>query len=212
MCRAVLLLALAVGVVAVAPMAAAQPGGGVVSIGSGTASVGQTAYVNLLARDVLPPGTGTYSVLIQFDPGMMQMMNCAVDHHSVCETPDDRTIRIAAAATKSFTGKWVLAGITFRCMDNGVSPLTISISSWGSAIPETVTPQPELQNGTLTCVAATATATGLPTATPVAAALPTAGYRDHAQPRAPVWPAALLGFGVFALAAGALGVRRWRSR
>ncbi len=214
MWRAVLVAALAAGVVMTASGARAQTGGGRVSVGSGTAVVGQTAYVNVLAHDVPAPGTGGYVVFIQFDPAVVQMRNCAVDQHSTCETPDDRTIVITAASTEGFSGNWLVAGITLLCAGAGASSLSIIIHQWGSAIPETMSPPPGIENGTLTCLAApqaTAAATALPaTAAPASAALPSTGSGGGPQHSiARWWPAApLASAGAIALGAA---YRRLRS-
>jgi hypothetical protein len=213
MWRAVLLLlALAVGVLAVAPMASAQTGGGTLSIGSGVATVGQAVYVNVLASDVPAPGTGAYSIMVQLDPAVAQMRNCTVDHHSTCETPDNRTIVIVGASTEGFTGNWVVAGITFLCTGSGVSPLSVIVHSWGSAIPETVTPFPQIENGTITCAEPTAVPTALSaaTVTPAPAVLPSTGEGGVPSEAVPWLLIALLGIGGFALAMATFGLRRQR--
>jgi hypothetical protein len=196
MWRFVLLVALLASVAKLAPNASAQTGGGRVSVGSGTAVVGQAAYVNVLAHDVPAPGTGAYVVFIQFDPEVVHMRNCAVDHHSTCETPDDRTIRITGVSTESFSGNWVVAGITLLCAGAGVSSLSVIIHQWGSSIPETMTPPPGIENGTLTCFAATADtpATTGPsaTATPASAALPSTGSGGGSTPSVAWLPIVLL--------------------
>jgi hypothetical protein len=196
-------------------MASAQTGGGTLSIGSGVATVGQTVYVNVLASDVPAPGAGAYSIMVQLDPAVAQMRNCTVDHHSTCETPDNRTIVIVGASTEGFTGNWVVAGITFLCTGSGVSPLRVIVNSWGSAIPETVTPFPQIENGTITCAEPKAVPTALSaaTVTPAPAVLPAAGNggAQHTH-NALFLLAALLVIGSLSLATAAISLRRRRSR
>jgi hypothetical protein len=151
MWRAVLAAALLVGVAMTASTARAQTGGGTVWIGSGAAAIGETAYVNVLASDVPAPGVGAYAITIHFDSSVIQMTACAVDPNSACEQPDEGTLIISAASTENLSGEWVIAGITFRCAGRGASPLTVGINSWGSAIPETATPQPAIENGSIQC-------------------------------------------------------------
>ncbi len=152
MWRAVLMVALAVGLAATASEAAAQTGGGTLTIGSGAAAVGETAYVNVLASDVPAPGVAAYAVSVQFDPTVLQVTSCSVDPSTTCEQPDDNTIEIRETSKENATGNWVVAGVTFRCAVRGLSPLTLARSLWASAsVPETKQPAPGLENGSIQC-------------------------------------------------------------
>jgi hypothetical protein len=108
-------------------------------------------YVNVLAEAIPTPGTASYAIMVHFDPNVVQMVTCSVDPNSLCQQPDDSTISISAASEESLSGDWVIAGITFRCGHEGFSPLTMTVRSWGSAIPETITPPPAIANGAITC-------------------------------------------------------------
>ena len=145
-----------VGVALLFAMTTAQTSavGAVIAADSATAAMNGQASVNVSALNVGPPGLGAWSVDILYDPAVISAESCTAGQGGVCN-PDfaNGVVRFTGASAGGLEGDSVLAGITFSCLTEGVSGITVVVDVLADATigdPQLLTPK--IQNGAFACV------------------------------------------------------------
>jgi hypothetical protein len=179
-----------------------------VGIGSLVLGVGEQGPVDLDALNVPPPGVGSWTVDIVFDPAIVSAVECAPQTAPpvpICDLSfASDTVRLIGASASGLSGDATLAVITLRCEAEGASALTIDTDNWSTACPGFCDREPETQNGTISCVGPSgATAT-------IAPLLPPTGTGGEPVGSAGWLIALLTGTGAVALAC--LAMMRLRAR
>lgn len=146
--------AVAIAVVLLAGILAtpASAASGTAKIGSASVASG-SASVDVSALNVGDPGLGAWSIDVAYDTAVVTATDCGAEQGGVCN-PDFAadTVRFTGANAGGLDGTTVLAHITFQCVADGTSPLTMTLNIFADA---TVGgPQPldsTIQNGSFTC-------------------------------------------------------------
>ena len=126
-----------------------------IAVGSATVAVGGEASVDASSLNVAGEGLGAWSVDVQYDSAVIFAVSCSAEQGGVCN-PNfaDGVVRFTGATAVGLLGDTKLAGITFACLTEGVSDLTVVISELADA---TIgDPQPltaSIQNGRFACMA-----------------------------------------------------------
>ena len=146
-----------VGVALLFAMTATQTSavGAVIAADSATVAVNGQASVDVSALNVGAPGLGAWSVDILYDSAVISAESCIAGQGGVCN-PDfaDGIVRFTGASAGGLEGDSVLAGITFACLAEGVSGITVVVDVLADATigdPQPLTPK--IQNGTFACIA-----------------------------------------------------------
>ena len=157
-----LAMALVLGLIATRVLAG---GTGTVSIDSRTIDVGQQDTVTLAAADY-PAPLGAWAIDISYDPAVVQPVDCVPIENSTCDLDQSETsLRIRGVSAEGLTGDFALATIAFDCVAEGSSSLSMIIDVWGVAGIAEIgfeTPQPEIVDGEITCLAPSSTTLVLP--------------------------------------------------
>ncbi len=144
-----------------------ETGTGIVSIDSLTIDVGQQGTVTLAAADY-PAPLGAWAIDISYDPAVVRPADCVPVNNSTCELEHRETsLRIRGVSADGLTGDFILAAIVFNCEAEGSSSLSITMDVWAVAGIAEIgfeTPQPEIVDGEITCLAPSSTASVLPEA------------------------------------------------
>ena len=126
---------------------------GTVRIGSAQAGVGQQVDITLSARDVGNPGIGAWTIDVSYDPATVSVVGCQAKHGGICnEAFAEDVVRVTGISVTGLMGDSDLAGISFRCEQEGVSLLDVSIDVFSDA--SVGEPQPidaGILTGSLTC-------------------------------------------------------------
>ena len=144
--------------------------GAAISVGDGSARVGQRDTVSLDAQDIPEPGLGAWTIDVSYDTNIVSAVSCepAQDGLGVCNPEfDDNTVRSTGANIDGLAGDNSLADLTFECQEAGSTALTISIQVLADATlgnPQLI--DAETFDGSFDCSTATA-ATPTPTVVPV---------------------------------------------
>ena len=146
----VMAIVLALGVTARETSAGADA---VVAMDSTSVAVASEAELDVRMLNVGEPGLGAWSIDISYDPAVVSAVDCIAEQGGVCNPAfGANTVRVAGASAGGLEGDIKLAEITFLCVTEGPSPLTISIELLADA---TVGgPQPmaaSIQNGSISC-------------------------------------------------------------
>lgn len=174
------LLVAIVATLVVARNAAAE--GEVVAVGSAIVDLGGEGAVSVVVQGVDAPGLGAWSIDVTYDDEVVAAVGCDPQNGSVCNpafSPD--TVRISGANANGIEGDVTIGTISFRCVAEGASQLSVSINILAdSTIGDPQTIEAATQNGGITCqdvVDPTATGTQAPiaTSTPAAGNVPIAG-------------------------------------
>ncbi len=128
--------------------------GPVIAIDSATVALDGQASVGVSSLNVGLPGLGAWSVDVQYDTAVISAESCTAEQGGVCN-PDfaDDIVRFTGASAGGLQGDTVLAGITFACLTEGVSGLTVVVDVLADATigdPQLLTPK--IQNGTFACI------------------------------------------------------------
>ncbi len=122
------------------------------SIGSTSANVGSQVSVELRAS-MPPPGLGSWTIDIQYNPGVVSPDDCFAGGGGVCVKNFDRNlVRVTGASAGGLDGTFSLAGIRFNCTNAGTSTLSIIISVFADGTignPRDVVPS--VDDGSITC-------------------------------------------------------------
>ncbi|MEX0786975.1 MAG: cohesin domain-containing protein [Dehalococcoidia bacterium] len=155
--------AVAIVVVLVAGILAtpASAASGTAQIGSASIASGSSS-VDVSALNVGDPGLGAWSIDVTFDTAVVDATDCGAEQGGVCN-PDFAAdkVRFTGANAGGLEGTTVLADITFQCVANGTSALTLTLNIFSDATiggPQPITAT--IQNGTFTCGAAPGGDTG----------------------------------------------------
>ena len=145
------------GVVLLFGMTAGQTSavGEVIAVESATVALGSEASVDALALDVAGEGLGAWTVDVQYDSAIIFALSCTAEQGGVCN-PNfaDGVVRFTGASAVGLLGDTKLAGITFACLTEGMSDLTVVVVELADATigdPQPLTPN--TQNGRFACVA-----------------------------------------------------------
>ncbi len=140
----------------ITPPVLPETGTGIVSIDSLTIDVGQQDTVTLAAADY-PAPLGAWAIDISYDPAVVRPADCVPVNNSTCELEHRETsLRIRGVSADGLTGDFILAAIVFNCEAEGSSSLSITMDVWAVAGIAEIgfeTPQPEIVDGAITCVA-----------------------------------------------------------
>ncbi len=164
-----LILGLVAGLFSLSQVAAQEA---TITISNATITVGSSGTVELASANIGEPGLAAWSVDIFYDPSVVTATDCAPLNGSVCNpNVASNTVRVSGASATGFEGGTPLATVTFRCLTEGSTPLTIGIHDFADGTlgrPQPI--DPAIANGSIRCeaVAQPATATPVP-ATPVPA-------------------------------------------
>ena len=192
----------------------AEAGGGTISVGAATVAVGGEGTVSLQSLSMAAPGLGAWSMNIVYDPALVQQTGCAPQSGSVCN-PNfaPNTIRVTGASANGLVGNATLATFTFRCIGVSTSALAVTVDTLADATPgdpQDITAG--TTNGSVTCLTPSTPSqpgptAAAPTATPVAAGGPNAGFGPGGtNSTVLIWlVAGLAGAGVAWLSAGLAG-------
>ncbi len=139
-----------------APAGTKQPDSDVeatLRIGSASASVGETATVELAASGMTPPGLGAWAIKAVYDPSVLSVVECPSVGTGVCNpTFDERTVLFAGAAAQGLLGETTLGTITLRCEAVGTSALEIDVEVMADATTDAPRPiDPPVENGEISC-------------------------------------------------------------
>ena len=125
----------------------------VFTIDSASIAVGGQAGLDVRALGVSAPGLGAWSIDIFYDPLVVAAVSCTAFEGGVCNPDyDTNRIRFTGANASGLEGDTTLAEITFSCVVEGVTLLTISIEVLADATiggPQPIVPSTE--GGSISC-------------------------------------------------------------
>jgi len=92
-----------------------------------TIQTGAQAKIELIVNDVPAPGLGAWSLGVLYNPAVVEPVACETDVAFSHCNPDfaPNRVQVVGAEASGADGDVVLASITFRCIEPGVSDLTI---------------------------------------------------------------------------------------
>ena len=119
----VLILGLVAGLLSLSQAAAQEE---TVAIGSATIAVGESGSVELAAQNIAEPGLAAWSIDVIYDPDVVVVVDCIPENFGVCN-PNlaSDTVRVTGASAAGLVGDTSLASLTFTCLAEGTSPLTV---------------------------------------------------------------------------------------
>ena len=168
-------------------------------VGSLVMAVGEDGSVELSTTDIADP-LGAWTIDITYDHDVASVVECLPQQGGVCDL--DRgvgSLRVTGASAAGVTRDTVLASITFRCQQEGSSPLSLS-AEIGGAFP--IGTHVEVEDGLVTCQEA-AEPTADPTSTPLPSLPATGGGGPVTGSGSPVASGLLALVGVALVCAGA---------
>ncbi len=146
-----------------------------VSVGSATINSGASNSVDVQSINIASPGLGAWEIGITYDASVVTALSCSESSGSVCNANfASNRVQVTGASAGGLTGDATLASITFECITEGTSVLTVSLDVFADATiggPQPISPA--IQNGLITCTDSGslpdggATPRPRPTATPV---------------------------------------------
>lgn len=143
-------IVLALGATAKETSAGGEP---FVVVDSASAAVASQADLDVRMLNVGEPGLGAWSIDISYDTAVVSAVDCIAEQGGVCNPNFAANIvRVAGASSGGLEGDTKLAEITFLCVAEGLSPLSIEIevladATLGGPQPMTVS----IQNGSIAC-------------------------------------------------------------
>ncbi len=149
--RAVAAVIAAVTVLLVASQAHAQMG--TVRVGSATVNPGASDTIVVRSTGIAAPGLGAWEIGIIYDPTIVSAIACSPDNGSVCNTNfSSNRVQVVGASSAGLTGDANLASITFQCITEGTSVLSVALDVFADATPGDLQPiSPAIQNGLINC-------------------------------------------------------------
>lgn len=106
---------------------------GEISIGSTTAGVGQSSYVELVSS-VPNPGLAAWTIDISYDTDVVSVGDCAPAAGGVCNPAfGDGMIRITGASATGLVGETSLGSISFECDVEGSTSLSLTLDVFADA-------------------------------------------------------------------------------
>jgi hypothetical protein len=144
-------LALSMGLFASSTASAGQ--GPVISVSTVSATVGSTVDVQLRALNIPAPGLGAWEIMVNYNPDVINVVTCTTAATNVCNpdfAPDQ--VFVVGADASGRIGDSTLSTITFRCVDEGASDLTLAVDRFADAtVGEPVGIDFAIQLGRVTC-------------------------------------------------------------
>ena len=194
-----------------------------VTAGSATINPGASSSIDVKSINMASPGLGAWEIGITYDTSVVAVLDCSAGEGGVCNANfSANRVQFTGASAGGLSGDVTLASITFECLVEGTSVLTVVLDVFADATVGSPQPiSPAVQNGLITCTDASglpdsgSTPRPRPTSTPVVVSLPDSG--TGVGERATLnWTIAGLSFaGLATLAAmtgfGALRLQRRRS-
>lgn len=184
---------------------------------SRSAIVGELVPITVEALGIPSPGTGAWTIDIEYKPDVLEAVDCVAYLDGVCNVDfGQSTVRTLGASATALTGDFRLATFVFRCLQPGRGTgLETSLEMWGSSIgPPGETDYPSIRHGTVSCLGPGTEPSSRTPQTPPATAtpqpvLPTTGAGGGANSSSmPLWPIAALAALGIAAAFGAVAARR----
>jgi hypothetical protein len=154
----VLVATLAVLLAAAARTVSAGGTEATLTLGSGTAMVGETVSIDIVA-DISGDPVGAWTIDPTWDDSIVDAESCTAALGAVCSTAfSSNSGRITGASQTGLVGEVTLGTFEFRCVEVGTSDLTLEIEVFGSAIePPGEQTQLEVIEGEITCAERRAT-------------------------------------------------------
>lgn len=130
--------------------------GETVHVGRITVVQGNETTMDVQAQDIASPGIGAWTVDVIYDPGIVELVDCApIDDVGLCNpTYTDQRVRLVGATPNGLEGDTTLASLRFRCRIPGQSVLDLDIVHLFDATqghPRSISAT--IENGSITCVA-----------------------------------------------------------
>ena len=153
-----------------------------ITAGSATINPGASNTIDVQSINIASPGLGAWEIGITYDASVVAALSCAESSGSVCNVNfSAHRVQFTGASAGGLTGNATLASITFACLTEGTSVLTVVIDVLADATlgdPQPISPA--VQNGLITCTDASGLpdegTTPRPTSTPVVVVeLPSSG-------------------------------------
>ena len=148
----VIAIAVAFGVTAKETSAQADP---VLAIDSATLAVGTQGALDVRALNVSDPGLGAWSIDVFYDPLVVAAVSCTAFEGGVCNPAyDTNRVRFTGANASGLEGDTTLAEITFSCVVEGVTLLTIGVEVLADATiggPVDIRDITSTEDGTISC-------------------------------------------------------------
>ena len=147
------IIAAGISLLAVTHVSAQGP---TVSMGRVTLATEHTAKLDLNALDIGAPGLGSWQIFVYFDASVVDVSGCETSAGTSACNPDYSNGRmvVTGASATALMGDTTLASITFNCLRQGITGLTIGVSKLQDGTPGT--PQPiaaAVQHGSVYCSA-----------------------------------------------------------
>ncbi len=127
----------------------------IIAVDSATVALGGEASVDAWALNVAGEGLGAWTVDVQYDSAVIFALSCTAEQGGFCnQNFADGVVRFTGASAAGLLGDTKLAGITFACLTEGMSDLTVVVVVLADATPGDPQPlTPNTQNGRFACVA-----------------------------------------------------------
>ena len=128
----------------------------IIAVDSVTTALGSEASVDASSLNVTGEGLGAWEVEVQYDSSVIFAVSCTAEQGGFCN-PNfaDGVVRFTGASAVGLLGDTKLAGITFACLTEGVSDLTVVVDVLADATPGGPQPlTPNIQTGRFACMAA----------------------------------------------------------
>ena len=145
------------GVVLLFGMTAVQTSavGELIAVDSATVALGSEASVDVSALNVAGEGLGAWSIDVRYDSAVIFAVSCTAEQGGACN-PNfaNGVVRFTGAIAVGLLGDTKLAEITFACLTQGASDLTVVVVELADGTiggPQPLTPK--TQNGRFACIA-----------------------------------------------------------
>ena len=126
-----------------------------ISIDSSRTNVGGQSSIELLISDINADPVGVWTIDIAYLDDIISPVECQPLKNSVCDLEHrPNMVRVSGASAPGLLEETRLAIITFQCIQEGTSPLSLTVNLFG--IPENVY-DVQAEDGELTCDDATET-------------------------------------------------------
>ena len=120
-----------------------------ISIGSSTTEVGSQTSVDLSISGISADPVGAWTIDVTYADDVISPVECQPLKNSVCDLSHrPSTVRATGASAKGLSRDTVLAVFTFKCIEEGTSPLSVSVGLYDDG---SVTYDVSTEDGTLTC-------------------------------------------------------------
>ncbi len=120
-----------------------------ISIGSSTTEVGSQISVDLSISGISADPVGAWTIDVSYAADVASFQECRPFDNSICELGSSpNTVRATGASKKGLLEDTVLAVLTFQCIREGASPLSVRVGLFDDG---GVTYDVRTEDGMLTC-------------------------------------------------------------